>query len=520
MQDHELELLELKSKLQGSLLLYCQYMFRILEGKDFIFSNPIGRESHMITVCRELTNVFKMRKRRLIINLPPGHFKTTFLCFFVTWAFTFYPDCRFIFISYGFEVASKATYLIKRVMSLSEYKLLFDVHLSHESRAKDDFSTTKGGRVKAFGSDGPITGFDAGLPGLDRFSGGVFYDDPHKAKKTGSANPTEINTAIANYVDTVQSRPRSYNVPIVVSGQRVREEDLSDFLIAGKDGDNWERIILQGLDEARNALFPEVFPKIQLEQWEKFSPNMFAAQIQQNPMPAGGGLFRREWFVLMNDDPTEYLCTFITVDTAESAKEFADKTVFSFWGVYRIKEQGINTPQIGLHCIHGVQLALEPKDLEPEFRAFYDDTLKYKDPPKMAIIERKSTGTYLLSLLSDFRGLEIRGIERTRISGSKVDRYMEMQPYFAMKLMSFREDARHTKTYIDHMIKITDNDSHANDDICDTYYDAVKLVFIDKSLLTNLTKSDDKSKISEKINAQMNNRINLMKKTQLSGFRR
>ena len=518
MQDHNLELLELKSKLQGSFLLYCQYFYKVLEGRDFILSNPVGRESHMIILCRELTNVFRLKKRRLIINLPPGHFKTTFLCLFISWAFTHYPDCRFIFISYGFEVAAKATYLIKRIMCLEEYRLIFEVYVDSQSRAKDDFSTTKGGRVKAFGSEGPITGFDAGLPGLDRFSGGVFYDDPHKAKDTGSVNPTEMYRAVNNYTNTVQGRPRDNKVPIVVSGQRVRSEDLSDHLVSGGDGDIWEQVIIPALDEARNPIFPEIQPLEFLERIEKFSPNLYYAQYQQNPKPPGGGLFQEDWLVKLDDDPDNFLCTFITIDTAESAKKIADKTVFSFWGLYRIKEDGIDTPQFGLHSIHGIVDQLEPKDLEPSFRDFYNTCLKYPYPPKLTVIERKSTGTYLLSLLSDFRGMQIRGIERSRIDGSKVDRYLEMQPYIAMKLFSFNKYSRHTQVYIDHMTQITDNDSHANDDICDTFYDAAKIAFIDKTLYDN---SREKSTaVNEALNLQLNQRLNLSQRTSLSAFRR
>ncbi len=55
-----------------------------------------------------------------------------------------------------------------------------------------------------------------------------------------------------------------------------------------------------------------------------------------------------------------------------------------------------------------------------------------------------------------------------------------MQPILASKLVSFTLGAKHIKVCVDHMLKITANDSHRWDDICDTAYDAIKLTLIDK----------------------------------------
>lgn len=495
---NEYERIELRAKCLGSLLYHCQVFYPILTGNPFVMTNPAGRESHIVSLCRELTAVFYLKKRRLVINLPFGHFKTTILCLFVTWAYAHYPDCQFIFISYGVEPAIKGTYLIRRIMELKEYEFLFEVYLRKDSKAKDDFMTTRGGRCKAFGSDGPVTGFDAGMPFMDRFSGMVLYDDPHKAKSEGEGDAaifrptpmTEINTTNSMYASTVISRPRGENVPIVISGQRVRSGDLSDYVLSGGDGDTWESVILKALDENRNPLYPEAFPLERLERWEKFLPNFYAAQCQQAPNPPGGGLYKKEWMVMLDEDP-EMLLTFITVDTAESAKDFADKTVFSFWGVYKIKEADAFTNMYGLHSIHGEELGLEPYELKDELMRFYGDCLRYKTPCRLIIIEKKSTGKTLWSVLDQMRGVEVIGVERTKASGGKEVRYEEQQQYFSRKLISFNEYSRHTKTYVDHLMNITLSGQERYRDICDTVYDAVKFTFIDGSFKDYLPREDD-----------------------------
>ena len=71
---------------------------------------------------------------------------------------------------------------------------------------------------------------------------------------------------------------------------------------------------------------------------------------------------------------------------------------------------------------------------------------------------------------------------------------------------------------VTHMSKITANNSHRFDDIADTLSDACRLAFIEKTLYYQ--NRQDNVSITDKLNQQMNNRINLMQKTSLSPIRR
>ena len=204
------------------------------------------------------------------------------------------------------------------------------------------------------------------------------------------------------------------------------------------------------------------------------------------------------------------LCTFLTVDTAESTKDYADYSVFSFWGFYEIKENGRFTGSYGLHWINCKQERIEPADLESELLDFYRVCLDFKTPPKFIAIERKSTGATLVSTLNRIRGLEIRDIERTKASGSKTARFFEAQPYVAKKLVSFPMHSKHTTMCIEHMRKITSNNTHQNDDIADTHYDAIKIAFIDKSLINMLISKDSNNSIAKELN-MANNRIDRLR---------
>jgi hypothetical protein len=67
------KLTEERLKLQGSLLYFTQMFYRLRTGRLFELSEPPGRESHFITICRELTKVARGETKRLIINVPPRY---------------------------------------------------------------------------------------------------------------------------------------------------------------------------------------------------------------------------------------------------------------------------------------------------------------------------------------------------------------------------------------------------------------------------------------------------------------
>jgi predicted phage terminase large subunit-like protein len=507
MQEPNLELLELKSRLQGSFLLFCQFFYKHLHQREFILSNPNGRESHFITCARALSKCARLEDVRLILNLPPGHGKSTLLVMWVGWTMSMYPDSQYMYISYSKKIATKQTELIKRLISLHEYKTLFGIKIQHDSKAKEYFKNTHGGTVAAFGASGSITGFDAGLPGLARFSGALIVDDAHKPDEVHSDTIRE--SVIQNYKETVSQRVRGINVPIIFLGQRLHEADLPAFLLEQGDGTTWKNVILRSLDDAENALYPEAFPKDMLLTLREFSPYVYASQHQQNPIPAGGALFRPEYFPKLSEEP-EFLMTFITGDTAETDKKWNCPTVFSFWGLYKYYDE------YALHWIDCIEQWVEPKDLKPLFIDFLTTCRRHKKPPRLAGIEKKSTGTTLLSILNEERGIEIRDIIRDQTS--KTQRHLNCQTYIYQKRITFTEDANHVDMCISHMSKITANGTHAKSDIADTLSDAVLMALIDKTIYY-----EDKNqinKISEQIHAQVNQRLNLMKKTQLSGFRR
>ncbi len=189
---------ELKAQLWGSFLLFVQTFFPLVTGRQFHVSSPPGRESHFITIAKELTLVARMQLDSLLINVAPGSGKSVLVSMWVAWTMSRWPNSQYLYISYGHELASKHTEFIRRIIQNSHYKRLFGVEVRSDSKAKDFFQTTAGGAVKAFGSAGSITGNDAGLPNCDHFSGAAICDDLIKPDRPGPWLPTRKPLTIAD----------------------------------------------------------------------------------------------------------------------------------------------------------------------------------------------------------------------------------------------------------------------------------------------------------------------------------
>ena len=184
---------------------------------------------------------------------------------------------------------------------------------------------------------------------------------------------------------------------------------------------------LKALDDNGYALYPEVMPKSKLIKMKEKQPYVFSSQYQQEPIPAGGALFKEEWFTTIEEP--EILSTFITLDGAETEKRYNDATAMSFWGLYKLKHENINLDLYGLHWLDCREEWVEPKDLEELFMDFYTSCLRHPVKPTTSAIEKKSSGTTLLSLLKKRQGLSLIDVDRSAADGSKTDRFIEIQPY-------------------------------------------------------------------------------------------
>lgn len=492
-----------RAKLYGSLLLFTKVFFRIRTGKEFAISHPTCRESHFITICREFTRVLRGELDLLVINVAPRYAKTELLIHFTAWAMAQFPDSNFLYTSTTHSLAATQSEIIRDIIMLQEFQELFFVNIKKSSKAKFDFKTTESGGIYAAGLDGTIIGRGAGIRHAEHFGGAILIDDAHKESEVHSDKIRK--GVIDRFKGTLLGRRNDGNkTPIIAIGQSLHEDDLMAHLrgIVKKDKTGRKKLLaLKSLDEAGNALYPEVHTKKDLLEMKETMPYVFAAQHQQDPLPAGGALYKEKDFLILDTEPN-ILATFITADTAETEKEYNDATAFSFFGIYKLKQFEQELDMYALHWLNCLEIRVEPKDLKSKFLQFYRQCMMHPVKPTHAAIEKKSTGTTLASEMGDMQGLSIIEIERTKSSGSKTDRFIRMQPYVARKQITFPNGYKHTQMCIDHCKKITANNTHAHDDICDTMCDGIQLGLIDKTII-NLCVNETKQESNKILQAMV-----------------
>lgn len=336
---------------------------------------------HHEEICETLESVFLGDIKRLIINIPPRYSKTEIAVInFIAWSLAHYPDCEFIHASYSKRLATNNAYNCRALVQSSEYQLLFDnVKLKGDSKAKDEWRTEAGGIVYATGADGTITGYGAGKL-RDGFGGAIIIDDPHKAGEATSE--TMRQNVIDWFSETIESRTNTPDTPIIVIMQRLHEEDLSGYLLAGGNGEKWEHLNIPVIDDKGRALWDVKHSLEKLKEMEVSNPYVFAGQYMQRPAPKDGGVFKERWFKeRYNTPPLKFDRITQSWDTAYKTGETNDPSCCSTWG--QIGEQ------------HYLLEVLVFKGQYPTVKRYVKSQFE-KWKPSAVLIEDKASGQSLI----------------------------------------------------------------------------------------------------------------------------
>jgi predicted phage terminase large subunit-like protein len=240
---------------------------------------------------------------RAIIGLPPRAGKTTLLLLFLAWAQGRAADAASIICSYGADLAERSSALLQRIIEHPTYQAIFPgVLVSRETTARDRWTTTVGGEIRACGIGGALTGFGAGRLRDDRRWGGcVLLDDPLKAS---DARSQLARDAVADfYFSTLRSRRNSPRTPIVLICQRLHEDDLAGRLLAGASGEPWEALTVAAMNEADESFWPRRFPVAELRALRDAQPWTYWTQFMQAPFNPAGQVFRVDCMPIFDEMP-------------------------------------------------------------------------------------------------------------------------------------------------------------------------------------------------------------------------
>ena len=268
---------------------------------------------HIDAIADHLQAVSTREIRRLIISIAPRHMKSmNTSVFWPTWEWTRRPQTQFLFASYSLDLALRDAVWSRRLMDSRWYQDRWGCKC-HGEHAEDctGFAFTSDQNVKSlYENDRGGRRLTASVAAGTTGEGGdiLVMDDPLDIQEAHSA---KARANAVNYFEDVwkgrQNDPQSS--ALVVIAQRTHQEDVTGHLLA--DG-GWEHLCLPteyepraqvhvtaiGFSDPRTEegelLWPERFGPAEVAEGKR-RPYTWAAQHQQRPSPASGGIIKREW---------------------------------------------------------------------------------------------------------------------------------------------------------------------------------------------------------------------------------
>lgn len=336
-----------KKKCENSLAYFVKQAWSIIEpGQEYVHG------WHIDFICAHLeaiTNGYVLDDgtpyNRLLVNVPPGTMKSLLIGVFWPaweWGPQNMPHLRYVCASHSQDLAVRDGLRMRRLIQSEWYQKNWGdrVTLTGDQNQKTKFENTATGFRQAAAS-GSITGSRG-----DR----VIIDDPLSVDDAASdAVRNSTNTWFLEAVPTRLNSPK--NSAIVVVMQRLHEEDVSGVILEKDLG--YDHIMLPmrydssratptalGYEDPREMdgelLFPQRFPIEVVDRDEKaMGPYATAGQFQQTPEPRGGGIIKREWWQLWDQDiypPMDYIVA--SLDTAYTEKTENDMSALTVWGIF------------------------------------------------------------------------------------------------------------------------------------------------------------------------------------------
>ena len=310
---------------------------------------------HIDFICAHLMAVSHGEINRLLINVPPGTMKSMLTnVFWPAWEWTHDPSIRYLCTAHSQNLAIRDSTKMRRLITSEWYKQRWGdkVKLTGDQNQKTKFENTATGFREAVAFES-MTGVRA-----DR----VILDDPHSVDSAISDLKREATlTTFREALPTRLSDPKSSAIICIM--QRLHEQDVSGEIIEKNLGythvmlpmrfdPNRKCITELGYEDPREEegelIFPARFPLEVVERDEAvMGPYATAGQFQQAPAPRGGGIVKRDWWQLYDDEEAQaqgapgahrypqmdYIIA--SLDPAYTEKQENDPSGFTIWGVFQ-----------------------------------------------------------------------------------------------------------------------------------------------------------------------------------------
>jgi predicted phage terminase large subunit-like protein len=430
---------------------FCRRAWREIEP-----STPLLWSWHHELVCEYLTLCYEREITRLIITMPPRGLKSKLVSvFFGAWVWAKSPGQSFILTSYSDALSEELNMARRTLLTSKWYQDTFPgkVQFTADQNRREKYRNTAGGQSVATSTEGTLTGLGADY---------LLVDDLLSPQQSYS-DALRLN-ANRFFDSSLRSRLNSPTTgAIVIVCQRLHESDLPGYLLEAEPG-TWTHLNLpmeceadteiefplsgrRMLRQQGDLLHPARWPKSWVEKQKRVMGSfVWSGQFQQRPAPAGGAIFKSEWFQRYKKDP-EKGSTIISLDTAFSTKKTADYSCASVWQAHEGK--------FYLRYVWRARVAYpELKRVVEEFA----DTWR----PDAVLVEEKASGQSLVQSLREETTLPVVGIQA---DVDKVSRAHSVTALFSAGRIFFPDDAPWLAAYF-HELELFPNSSF--DDQVDT----------------------------------------------------
>ncbi len=215
----------------------------------------------------------------------------------------------------------------------------------------------------------------------------------------------------------------------------------------------------------------------QLKTLEQGDPYTYSSQMQQQPSPLGGGMFKDKYWKSYDVLPPDIDVMRIYGDTAQKTAEHNDWSVFQFWARSR---------SMGIFLVDQMRGKWEAPELESIMVEFWNKHKPTQFKPhgaQVVKIEDKSSGSSLIQSIKKDYFIPVEPIQRNT---DKVLRAMGVVKYFASGFIHLPNDAPWVHDYKDEFRKFTPLMTHKHDDQIDPTMDAVEdLIVFEEHLYSN-----------------------------------
>lgn len=399
----------LKIMCETNLLFFTRYIYKENTRRNFIVA------PHFIKIANTLEEVAKGNIKRLIINIPPRYGKTELAvkCF-IAWSLAKNPQSKFIHLSYSDSLALDNSSQTKEYIESDAFQKFWKMKLKKDAQSKSKWFNDFGGGVYATASGGAITGFGAGVTESKEFSGAIIIDDPLKPDDALS----EIKRKAVNerFNNTIRSRVNDRETPIIVIMQRLHENDMSGFLLAGGSGEEWHHLCLPALNNKNEPLWEDKHTFAELEQIRQANRYNFSGQYMQTPSPEEGGEWRKDWFEIINRNDVPDVEWDMFIDGAYTKDTKNDPT-----GIQIGAKIGQN-----YFILSSIDKYLEMPELI-KFIPEHIEALGIK--VRMIYVEPKASGKSIAQLIQSTTSLNITELKSNFVSVSKIERARSASPY-------------------------------------------------------------------------------------------